>query len=164
MKTVKSLLLACCLACAAPAFAQEEASLEDRAVYRLLEAADMRASMEGVMTKMLDLQMQNFRRLPCGKNIEPEFRKFLAKYFSYDALKPYLSEAYKKHFSLEELNEIAAFYETPTGRKAVKKTPAMLDEGVMAAAAQMQKHQGELIDIVKTHVNEDGTCRNPKAR
>ena len=50
-----------------------------------------------------------------------------------------LLPVYQKHLSLEDINNMNAFYETPTGRKFAEKTPAITQESMQAGQLWGQK-------------------------
>jgi len=52
---------------------------------------------------------------------------------------------YHKHFSLSELNELVAFYKTPTGRKMARLTPQISQEGMIAG----QQHGATLGPVIE---------------
>ena len=51
--------------------------------------------------------------------------------------------AFSKHFTIEEIKEITAFYETPTGQKFISTTPTVMQESATIMnekyAPQLQK-------------------------
>lgn len=56
---------------------------------------------------------------------------------------------YHKHFSLAELEEILAFYQTPTGKKMTALTPQLTREGIVAG----QKHGASVEALLKKRVD-----------
>ncbi|TDE17554.1 DUF2059 domain-containing protein [Dyadobacter psychrotolerans] len=49
---------------------------------------------------------------------------------SLDDLVVMLEPVYAKHLTIEDLNQLITFYETPTGRKFAKKTPMIMTESM----------------------------------
>ena len=47
-------------------------------------------------------------------------------------------EIYSRHFPTQELKEINAFYETPTGQKTIRVMPRLFQEGQVAGQKWMQ--------------------------
>lgn len=58
----------------------------------------------------------------------------------------YLFEAYKKHYSQDELDELIAFYSTPIGKKMAKLQGTLAKEGVIAGEKIISKYQAQLVE------------------
>jgi len=50
-----------------------------------------------------------------------------------------LLPVYQKHLSLEDINNMTAFYQTPTGKRFAEKTPAITQESMQAGQVWGQK-------------------------
>ena len=53
-----------------------------------------------------------------------------------DLVKNVYYPVYEKHFTVAELKEVIAFYESPVGKKFVKQTPALMQESVSLLNSQ----------------------------
>jgi len=62
-------------------------------------------------------------------DIKAAFTDWLEQEIIWDELKPEIAALYVQEFSEAELLEILNFYRTPTGRKAIQKLPALMQEG-----------------------------------
>ena len=71
-------------------------------------------------------------------------RAFLEKHVGWDAVKDDMLRIYTEAFSEEELRDLTAFYETPTGRKAVQVLPALMERGMSLGQKRVQENVGEL--------------------
>jgi hypothetical protein len=69
---------------------------------------------------------------------------WLKKYLTWDAMAPHLTKLYAETFSEVELKEMAAFYRTPTGQKAMAKMPELTQRSAMIGAQLGQAHSEEL--------------------
>jgi uncharacterized protein len=49
-----------------------------------------------------------------------------------ESLLPHMIPIYHKHLSLEEINGLIQFYQTPLGKKALNAMPQMMQEGMQA--------------------------------
>jgi hypothetical protein len=76
--------------------------------------------------------------------IHTEAMKFFDENFKWEEVKPKVAELYTKNFTEQELREIVDFYNTPTGKKAVEKLPALLQEAMKDGMAKVQKNMPEL--------------------
>jgi hypothetical protein len=87
--------------------------------------------------------------------VQDVVRPFLAKYMSWDALKPQLVAIYTDTFTEAELREVNAFYKTPTGQKAITAMPALMQKGMAIGQKAVQDHIGELQDAIQKKLKED---------
>ena len=69
---------------------------------------------------------------------------WLKKYLTWDAMEPQLINLYAETYSEAELKELAAFYKTPTGQKAMAKMPELTQRSAMLGAQLGQAHSEEL--------------------
>ena len=63
---------------------------------------------------------------------------------------------YARYYSLQELKDIAAFYETPTGRKAVKVMPKIIQESMLAGQQWGAVIAPIAIKRIKGRLKEEG--------
>lgn len=59
-----------------------------------------------------------------------------------------MAAIYTKYFSEKELNDLAAFYETPLGRKTLSTLPKIMKEGADLGMARANDHQAELMQML----------------
>ena len=93
-------------------------------VTELLEVAGARRTMETVMSTMLDNLKKQSPQLP------DDYFEEIRKGFSYDSLLPALIPVYARHWSLEDLKGMVAFYKTPLGQRMVQETPKVMQESM----------------------------------
>ena len=79
-----------------------------------------------------------------GPANEADFKSFLSKYMSWASMKDDMVKIYVGEFTEPELKELAAFYQTPLGRKTVQKMPALLAKGAEMGQKRVQEHLPEL--------------------
>lgn len=123
--------------------AEENASLQ--AAYELFDSLDMKGTLDATMDRMLQMQMQQNPTLLPYKGV---MVAFFHKYLSYDSLRDELAKTYADEFSESELKEIALFYKTETGQKALKKIPVLTEKGAQIGQARVQAHLPELRAMV----------------
>jgi len=56
---------------------------------------------------------------------------------SWDKIGPEIVKIYRDSFSVEEIDSLLAFYQSPVGRALVKKTPALMTKAMAIAQARM---------------------------
>lgn len=94
-----------------------------------------------IWPRMLELLKQSQRGIPdkAWDEIDHEFQS----YFSSDDFLNSIAEVYARHFSEDELKQLAVFYETPLGKRVVESLPAISQEcmsiGATAGADAAQR-------------------------
>ena len=66
----------------------------------------------------------------------------------WEALKDEFVALFMEAFSESELMEMAAFYETPTGQKAIEKTPQLVQRGAQIGARRVKQNKAELERLI----------------
>jgi len=92
---------------------------------------------------------------PEAKAYENELRTFLGKYMSWASLKPDLAEAYAREFTEPELRELLLFYQSPIGKKAAAKIPALMQVGMEIGQRHVKEHMAELQKLIQDKVAAD---------
>ncbi|MCG8549069.1 MAG: DUF2059 domain-containing protein [Desulfobacterales bacterium] len=108
---------------------------------QLLDTMDLNSLLTGTIESMLQLELsQN----PALKPYEKTMRQFFNKYMSGESLREDFIDIYVEAFTEKEIKELNAFYSTPTGRKALKKSPAMMAQGGKIGQQRIQENISEL--------------------
>lgn len=134
--------------------AQEQIPSEKKAVIKeLLLVTDAKTNSEDLLNTMF-AQMQNLlpqiliTQIQDSKDIKPEhkleasqkakevsdrvfvrFKELLTQKINFGQVTEQISyELYDKYFSLEEIKDLIIFYKSPTGKKAVKALPLLVEE------------------------------------
>jgi len=123
---------------AASVHAEEDRQKEAEA---LLDAMHMDTVFTQAVDQMMDLQLKQMPALAPYRDIMDRFMK---KYMSYASLKPDMVKLYAQTFTKDELNDLAAFYRTSTGQKAVQVMPQLMAQGAQLGQARVQEHMPEL--------------------
>lgn len=118
----------------------------EAAALRLLDVMNMDAILKGTMDVALEAQLSQNPEVAPYRHV---FQAFFAKHMSYEALKPKLAAIYAAEFSAAELDEAAAFYATPSGKKFLEKTPALMQKGSDVAQEAIAAHIPELQLAIK---------------
>jgi hypothetical protein len=106
-------------------------------------------NMDAVLTQAIDQTLKaEIASNPTIAPYEQQMRAFFAKYMSWASLKNDFVTIYADEFTEDELKQIAAFYRTPVGQKAVQKLPVLLAKGAALGQQRVQDHVGELRDAI----------------
>jgi len=138
--------LAALLLAVVPVSARADEASHRRAAEELLKAADGQKAMQAAIDQMLDLQI---KAQPQMAKYRGAMRKFFDKYLSFESLKDDMIKLYMEEFTEKELREIAAFYRTPTGKKAIAKLPALMAKGGQIGLKKVMAHQDELRKLIE---------------
>ena len=119
------LLLAAMLAClGGNAYASADPHRD--AARELFSAMDMQSMLDQLIQQTLNMQIQ---RNPGMEPFREVMEVFFREYLSFDSLQEDFVDAYIEAFSTTELQELAAFYRTPVGAKALRVTPQLFQRG-----------------------------------
>jgi hypothetical protein len=111
------------------------------AVARLFELTHMQRLIEDSVDGVIALQTaQN----PALAEHRDALRAFLEKYIGWQALKEDLTTMYLQAFTETELDEMNAFYSSPTGQKVLQRLPELVKQRNQLAMQRLQAHLGEL--------------------
>lgn len=117
------------LLCSAPVLRAQDAAYI--AQYNAMQKANGTEAMQRAMLEAtLDMQAKD-------PNMDPEFLKRFRKEVlgRLDELNAQIATLYFERFSLQELEELTAFYETPAGRKLAKEGPELVEASTRVGAA-----------------------------
>ena len=111
------------------------------AAIRLLVDSGTEAAMATMQEIMLKQQVELH---PIIKPYQDVLRKFLDKYASFTALQDDLAKLYMDRFTELQLRQIIAFYQTPTGRIAVRELPKVIELAAVLGKTRVEQHMAEL--------------------
>ncbi len=153
MKAFRLLALIFPLACA-PVLGQDPPAAE-------AAPAVSPSHLEAAQTLMRQLRLKEFLDQSLDANLEAQvemnprlgdyvdiLRAFLVKHVGWDAVKDDMTRIYVEAFTEQELRDLIAFYDTPTGQKAVKLLPVLLEKGVSLGQQRFQANVSELQDAL----------------
>jgi hypothetical protein len=131
----------------APTFAQETTP-EREAAERLVELFQLDKTFEATMEQvtqasleMIDSMEGDEEAKAAAKAGMQESFGVVFEEFSWDRIKPLFTDIYAEVFTVEELEGLIEFYESPIGQKFIAKQPEL-------AAASMRHMQGLMQDIM----------------
>lgn len=133
MRRVAMLLIAVAIA-SVPARAQEPGSAEAVSAARELTTI---LSADLARQTALDLSYAMWPKLEAGfsdklssgvmNELRPEFDRLVGK-FVVEAMRQDMPSVYARHFTVEELRQMIAFYRTPTSAKSIRLAAAVMDD------------------------------------
>ncbi len=156
-KTSRSLLLAVAFALPFSLQAIEapsttiSAHAANSAAYTLLATMNMKESYEGMIERVTQMQIQQNPELEA---VRPTIHAFFTKYMGWEAQRGDIAALYAKNFTVEELAEMNAFYQTPVGQKTVQLMPQLAAAGAQIGQSKLAAHMGELKVMVETELQK----------
>jgi hypothetical protein len=114
------------------------ASLADEATHReaagrVLEITKADVAMKSGFQSMIEPIIASMRQrgMPeaAAQEVKEAFSKWFTEEIKWEDIKPKMVDIYVQQFSEAELNELHAFYQTPTGQKAIEKLPVVMQQG-----------------------------------
>lgn len=135
-----ALVLALALS-SAPAAAQETDT--ERAAERLVEVVLTPKTVDGMIERMVGMLVENQPGLRPYRDV---LRAFYERHLGHEPMSRFMVGVYADNFTAGEMDEIRAFYETPTGRKAMRMMPRLFRIGARWGREQVMEHREELID------------------
>lgn len=146
-----AVVAALALLCGPLAVAQDFSADHLQAAEELLVLTDTEATMEAAMDEMLRVQLdQNPGLAP----FEGVMRDFFDEHLSWESVKDELIVLYADTFTEDELREIAAFYRTPVGQKAIATLPRLMAQGMQIGQRSVQENLPELERRVQARMKE----------
>ena len=128
------------IAAGATAVHADEAS-HRQAVEQLFELTAMQQKIDESVASVLALQIaQN----PALKPHQDVVNEFLERHIGWGSLKDALSSMYMQEFTEQEVNDMNAFYSSPTGSKVIERLPVLLQMRNQLASQRLQENIGEL--------------------
>jgi hypothetical protein len=103
--------------------------------------------------QLLDIQEQLVAALvsanPALDGYQLILRDWAHQYLSQEELREGMARVYRSYFTPREIEEMIAFYRSPTGRKSVLLMPTLFQEGSQIGMQLAQAHKDELIDMLR---------------
>src|SRR5262245_3444287 len=106
--------------------AEETPDNHRAAAERLMAQIDIQRLMDAMIEASLSGQ---FEVNPQIRVFEKEMRDFFQKYMSWESLKEDFIRIYMEAYTQRELEDLSAFYDTPTGKKSIAIMPELTRKG-----------------------------------
>ncbi|MEP6908219.1 MAG: DUF2059 domain-containing protein [Pseudoxanthomonas sp.] len=152
------LVTACVALCSVTALA---APPSDADIERLLKASRAESMLNAILPQMEEMQRQQFAQITAGKDLTAEQKtevdriqartsEIVRKTLAWDQMRPLYVDVYKKTFTSEDVKSISKFYESPAGRNLLDKTPALMQNLMVA----IQQKVIPMIEELQTELKE----------
>lgn len=140
------------LASIAPAWA---APATDADVNRLLAASRAQNMLDAMLPQMEAMQAQQFAEIAQKQPLTPEQKaglqriqqrtsQTLRQALAWSQMRPMYVDLYKQSFSKEDVLAMAEFYESPAGQSLLDKTPALMQNLMVAIQQKMTPLMADL--------------------
>lgn len=133
----------------------------------LMEASDTKTLLSKYMSRSGAQMLDTFAKL--RPDIPPQVWAGVADYFSSDkfvqGMVDEMAPIYQRHFCAEEVEQLIAFYESPTGRKYTAETPSIQREVGQAISAYTERMKSDIVKSVQEEMSKRGVTfgQAPKA-
>lgn len=114
----------------------------------------LRSGFNAFINPMLDGLKQRGASEEALAEFKAAFLDWLDKEIIWDEIKVPMIALYLEEFSEQELRELAAFYRTPTGAKALKRMPFILTKGAKVGQDCAQTKQASLVERINKVVEK----------
>ena len=170
---LRRLFASACLALfATSAFA---APPSDADIERLLKASRAESMLGAILPQMEAMQQQQFQQLTAGKDLTAEQKaeveriqsrtnEIVRKSLAWEEMRPLYVDVYRKTFTSEEVKAIAKFYESPAGKNLLDKTPALMQNLMLAIQQKIVPMLEELQTELKTVAEEEAKAAPAPAK
>lgn len=121
---------------ASPVYA---APVQDASIEKLLSPTDAKKLHDSVIADSDEIVDSTLKPMLMREKTTPEqtafvdsflmkYKKIIRDELSWEKMMPSYIRIYRETFTEKELNDLIAFYESPTGKMFVKKTPVILEK------------------------------------
>jgi hypothetical protein len=121
------------------------------AALQLFAQLNMQAVLDGAIETMLKTQLAQSPQLA---PIAGTMRDFFAMHMSWASLEDEFLRIYTDAFTQRELEDMVAFYKTPTGKKAIQFLPELMQKGAAIGQARVQQNLPELKQRIEERMQE----------
>ena len=115
----------------------------------------MKQTMDAIENSVIPMTQQMF-----GKDVPEPMKKEVAdlqkqmfglieEQMGWKAMEPTYIEIYSHNFTEEQIDDLVAFYRTPTGQALIEKLPAITAEAIPAAQAKMVTLQPQMQKLIQ---------------
>ena len=144
--------------------AAQAAPPSDADIERLLKASRAQGMLAAIGPQMETMQQQQFQQLTADRTlsvkqqaevtrIRARSSEVMRQSLSWEQMRPVYLEVYRETFTSDEVKAMAKFYESRTGKAMLDKTPALMQNLMVA----MQKKVIPMLDALKTELDDVST-------
>jgi hypothetical protein len=140
--------------------ADKAAALDD-----IFKAMDIEQQLLGGFEAMLPMVNQLAAQLQLDEEEKEELKSIYRTWFVEDidrsAILGQMRTLYAEAFTAEELEDLNAFYRSPTGQTFLKKSPELMKAGAQIGMAEAQKVQHKLLEKLGPFIEKHSPSPSP---
>lgn len=146
MKILAVLIVGCLLSVHAFAAAGPPPARRVKTATELLHVLNARKTSMAGAGAMIDAMIRTHPMMTPYRGV---MMRWAGKYLSWSQIGPQLARLYAQAFTERQLRDLIRFYETPTGRKAVRVLPQLTRQGMMIGQRLARAHIGDLRRMIR---------------
>ncbi|WP_250622878.1 DUF2059 domain-containing protein [Pinirhizobacter soli] len=135
-----------------------DAPPSEASIHELMDVTHAQKLVDGIIDQTNGLMLKSVQQANGGAPLDPQEKKIAARavgkltdvmrqQMSWEKMQPMMIDLYKKTFSQNEINDMLAFYRTPSGQAVIQKMPALMNQTMAISQAKIQAMLPQIRDI-----------------
>ncbi len=124
-----------------------------KAAEDFLQAMNVQQAMDAATDQMIEMQIKANPQLAPMRDV---LKQWVTKYLSYASIKDELINIYAAELTEDELKQLAAFYNTPVGKRWTEMMPKINAKTTQLGQSHAQAHQAELQKMIQDEQAKQG--------
>ncbi|TBR39484.1 MULTISPECIES: DUF2059 domain-containing protein [Dyella] len=152
-----------------------DAPPSDASIHKLMEVTQAQKMSENIMAQMREVMLRSAKQALGNGNgdLDPKEQEIvtrsvtqltdlLTKQVAWKELEPSLTDIYKKTFTQKEVDDLTAFYLTPSGKAVIEKMPLVVQQSMAMGESKVKGIVPQLQQINENMVKELTAYRKSK--
>ncbi|WP_158543532.1 DUF2059 domain-containing protein [Dyella solisilvae] len=142
-----------------------EAPPSDESIHQLLDVMQSRKLLDGMAAQMNGMMLKSAEQANNGAPLAPEEQKIVNRgvekladlvkqQIAWPQMEPMMLDIYRKTFTQKEVDDLVAFYKSPSGQAVIQKMPQVLQQTMAMTQAKMQTMLPQMRQISADMVKE----------
>jgi len=149
---IRLIASALCLFLIFVTFVNADENSHKEAANELLVTMGIEKMLEQSNQKTVSFQVAKNRKIA---GYEDLVKEFYDKYSNWEVIKNETIKMYTQSFTEQELNELTAFYKSPTGQKALSTMPTLMVKTIHIGQQNIKEHLPELQKEIEKRTEEN---------
>lgn len=149
---IRLIASALCLFLTFVIFVNADENSHKKAANELLVTMGIEKMLEQSNEKTVSFQVAKNRKIA---GYEDLVKAFYDKYSNWEVIKDEVIKMYTQSFTEQELNELTAFYKSPTGQKALSTMPTLMVKTIHIGQQNIKEHLPELQKEIEKRTEEN---------
>jgi hypothetical protein len=156
-------------------FAPLSHAADEARISELLRVTEMEKMYSGLMSRTEGQFAQMKRQILADPSLSPKQREvaehtletYLDKTlveFSWQKMKPFMVSLYSDIYSDQEIDDMIAFYKTPTGQAVIAKTPVVFEKSMQHFQGRMNAILGDLQQTLREELAKAGPAKTSPSK